>query len=332
MNPARCDEYDYINFLVAAQKSCSCVEAGRVQPRKANAPAHDSLNRMLNRKEPTTEDLWREAKGQISKEEGLLLMDDSTLDKPYAKQINLVYRHWSGKHHRVVQGINLLTILWTDGDKYAPCDHRIYDKQNDNLTKNQHFANLLSVAYLRGFKPRYVCFDGWYSGLANLKSIQQYGWQWFTRLRSNRLVDADNSGNVAIARIAISEEGRIVHLKGYGFVKVFRTVSPNGDVEHWATSHLEMHQLDRLSVAEKTWAIENYHRGIKQFCGIEKCQARSATAQRNHIGFAIRAFLRLQVYSYATGHSWFEAKMQIIRDAIRAYLENPIYTLLGSTA
>lgn len=105
---------------------------------------------------------------------------------------------------------------------------------------------------------------------------------------------------------------------------------PNGDVEHWATSNLEMRELDRVSVAEKTWAIENYHRGIKQSGGIEKCQARSATAQRNHMGFAIRAFLRLEVYSYATGYSWFEAKMQIIRDAIRAYLENPIYVLCST--
>jgi hypothetical protein len=154
MNPARCDEYDYINFLVAAQKSCSCVEAGRVQPSKANAPAHDSLNRMLNRKEPNTEDLWQEAKAQISKEEGLLLIDDSTLDKPYAKQIDLVYRHWSGKHHKTVLGINLMTILWTDGDKHIPCDYRIYDKRNDNLSKNQHFADLLNVASWRGFKPK----------------------------------------------------------------------------------------------------------------------------------------------------------------------------------
>lgn len=301
MNPARCDEYDYINFLVAAQKSCSGVEAGRVQPSKANAPAHDSLNRMLKRKEPNTEDLWQEAKAQISKEEGLLLIDDSSLDKPYAKPIDLVYRHGSGKHHKVVLGINLLTIWWTDGDKHIPCDYRIYDKRNDNLSKNQHVADLLNVASLRGFKPNYVCFDSWYSGLATLKLVRQSGWHWLTRLKSNRLVNPDDRGHVAIARIVLNELGRIVHLKGYGFVKVFRTVSPNGDVEHWATSKLEMRELDRVSVAEKTWTIENYHRGIKQSCGIEKCQARSATAQRHHMGFAIRAFLRWEVYSYATG-------------------------------
>ena len=331
MNPKRCNEYDYINFLVAAQKSYSCLEAGRVQPSKANTPAHDSLNRMLHRIQPNTEDLWREAQPQVNPQEGLLLLDDSTKDKPYAKKIDLVYRHWSGKHHNTVRGINLLTLLWTAGDKPIPGDYRLSDKPNDNLSKNDHVTDLLKVAYQRGFQPTYVSFDSWYSSLLNLKLIRQCGWHWFTRFKSNRLVNPDQTGNVPMARIDIGTTGRIVHLKAYGFIKVFRTVSLNGDVEHWATSHLERRPLERLSIAEPTWAIENYHRGIKQFCGIEKCQARSATAQRNHIGFSIRAVLRLEVFSYFTGHSWFEAKMQIIRDAIRAYLQNPKY-ILSTTA
>ena len=37
-------------------------------------------------------------------------------------------RHWSGKHHRVVQGINLTSLLWTDGEALIPTDFRLYDK------------------------------------------------------------------------------------------------------------------------------------------------------------------------------------------------------------
>jgi hypothetical protein len=42
-------------------------------------------------------------------------MDDTTLDKPYARKMDLVTRHWSSKHQRVVQGFALLTLLWTVG-------------------------------------------------------------------------------------------------------------------------------------------------------------------------------------------------------------------------
>lgn len=330
MNKKRCDEYDYINFLVASQRSCSCVEASKVQPTKVNAPAHDSITRMLHNLPLNNNALWVEAEPMIDKQTGILELDDSTLDKPYAKKIPLVHRHWSGKHHDTVKGINLLTLLWTDGDKHVPCDYRIYDKPNDEMSKNDHFKALLKLAHERGFEPKYVCFDSWYSSLDNLKLVRNLQWNWFTRLKSNRLVNPDGSGNVAIAQIEIEHGGRVVHLKAYGFIRVFRTVSPDGDAQHWATSNLDMNELDKLSLSEKSWVIENYHRGIKQFCGVEKCQARSANAQRNHISLALRAFLRLETYCYATGHSWFEAKAQIIREALRAYLDNPLY-LLQST-
>ena len=65
----------------------------------------------------------------------LLIIDDTTLDKPYAQQIALVHRHWSGKHHRVVSGINLVTLLWSDGTDAIPCDYRLYDKPTDGVTK-----------------------------------------------------------------------------------------------------------------------------------------------------------------------------------------------------
>ncbi|CAK8723933.1 Transposase [Candidatus Electronema aureum] len=83
----------------------------------------------------------------------------------------------------------------------------------------------------------------------------------------------------------------------------------------------------RLKYAELFWMIETYHRGVKQFCGIERCQARSENAQRNYIELAIRAFLRIEYHCFVKGISWFEAKTAIIRDAVRAYLARLIYTL-----
>ncbi len=75
------------------------------------------------------------------------------------------------------------------------------------------------------------------------------------------------------------------------------------------------------------FAIENYHRELKQNCGVERSQARSERAQRNHIGFALRAFLRLEWHSFSTGVSGFEAKLRLIRDAVRSYLDRPWITL-----
>lgn len=116
-------------------------------------------------------------------------------------------------------------------------------------------------------------------------------------------------------------------MKGYGLIRLFLIVAPDGDREYWATSDLKMTSLTRVRFAGYAWTIENYHRGIKQHCGVERAQVRAARAQRNHIGLALRAFLRLEWHCYRAGVSWFEAKTAIIRPAIRAYLTHPLYTL-----
>ena len=118
----------------------------------------------------------------------------STLDKPYAKKIELVRRHGLGKHHAVVEGINRVTLLWSDGDRHVPVDYRIDDKAGDALTKNDHFRALLEVAHGRGFMPEYVVFDSGYSSLDNLKPVRDFGWVWLTRLKAHRLVNPDRTG------------------------------------------------------------------------------------------------------------------------------------------
>jgi hypothetical protein len=326
MNPPKCDELDYIHFLIAAQKVFTCTEAARCQP-EGKGPAHDAFTRLLERQPPDTEALWQEAKGLVNREGGLLVLDDTTLDKPYAQKMELVTYHWSGKHRRVVRGINLQTLLWSDGKALVPCDFRVYAKAQDGKGKNDHFLAMLEEAKRRGFQPGFVLFDSWYASLRNLKGIQSYGWHWLTRLKSNRLVNPDGKGNVPISQAEVPPEGRVVHLKGYGFIKVFRTVSADGDEEYWATDDLQMEETTRKELERQGWGIEVYHRGIKQCCGLERAQVRKAVAQKNHLLYALRAFLRLERHKSRTGISWYEAKASIIREAIRAYLAHPAYGL-----
>ncbi len=331
MNPAKVSESDYINFLIATQKAYSCTEAERVQPASDRVPAHDAITRLLHRLEPSTSHLWQEAQPQVSLDTGILVVDDSTLDKFYAEKMELVTRHWSGKHGRVVQGINLITLLWTEGDRHIPLDYRFYEKAVDGATKNDHFRSMLATAKERGFHPQCVVFDSWYSSLDNLKTIRSCGWIWLTRLKRNRHINPDNTSNRPLYQVDIAAAGTVVHLKGYGLVKVFKIVTPDGDIDYWATSDLNLGELQRLQFAEFAWAIEEYHRGLKQCCGAERAQVRSSRAQRNHVGFAIRAFLRLEVHWFTTGISWYEAKLAIVRDAVRAYLAAP-HLVLNPTA
>lgn len=71
---------------------------------------------------------------------GTLSVDDSVLDKPYAHYIALVGHYWSGKHHAVVKGINLITLYYTDPhEQHQPVNFRVYDKA-ENKTKTIIFS------------------------------------------------------------------------------------------------------------------------------------------------------------------------------------------------
>ena len=327
MNKAKVTEYDYIDFLIGTQRVYSCTEAERVQPDEAGGPSHDAFTRHLHRLFPNTDRLWTEVRDHVDLTKGCLICDDSTSDKFYSRRIELVTRHWSGKHKRVVSGINLISLLRTDGERYIPADYRIYNKSSDGPTKNDHFRAMLRTAAERGFAPEFILFDSRYSSLDNLKLIRLFGRLRPTRPECGRHVNPDRTGNRPVQQADISESGDIVHLKGYGMVKVFRTVRTETDAEYWATDDLGMKELMRLKYAEFSRMIETYHRGIKQFCGVERCQARSEKARRNHIEMALRAFLRLEYHCFVKGISRFEAKTSIIRDAVGTYLAKPIYTL-----
>ena len=228
----KCRDTDYIDFLIASPRAFCCTEAAAVQPESTDPPAHDAFTRFLHRLEPDPQTLWLEARPLVHRTGGLLVLDDSTLDKPYAQKIDLVSRHWSGKHHAVVRGINLITLLWTDGDRQIPCDYRLFDKAKDKLTKNDHFRAMLRGAHQRGFAPECVGFDSWYSGLENLKLIRSLGWRWLTRLKANRNVNLDRQGLLPLSQTAIAATGTVVHLEGYALIRV--SVDPGSESERGA--------------------------------------------------------------------------------------------------
>ncbi len=237
MNPPKVTDADYINFIIATPRDVTATEAGRVQPESRNAAAHDAFTRLLARLEPDAETLWEEAKTPIDLRSGILVLDDSTLEKPYSNFNALVYRHWSGKQKEVVNGINLITLLWTDGVRVVPVDYRVFDKDRDGKTKNDHFAEMLMAAFERGFNPEIVCFDSWYASIENLKLVCALGWRFLTRMKSNRQIRIAGGKLQAVAEAGLcGGDGTICWLKGFGEIKVFRVNATDGAAEYWATN------------------------------------------------------------------------------------------------
>lgn len=88
-----------------------------------------------------------------------------------------------------------------------------------------------------------------------------------------------------------------------------------------------MDNEDRHKLQAICWTIENYHRALKELCCVEKCQARKAIIQRNHINCSIRTFLRLEVQHFLEGISPYQAQWDITKIGITAYIKGPKYAL-----
>ncbi len=95
MNPSKYNEYNYINFLIATQKTYSCTKPnGCSQNKPLHLPMMPSLDCSLD--EISSDELWQEAQKHVSLTSRILVMDDSTLDKFYAKKMEIVTHHCSG--------------------------------------------------------------------------------------------------------------------------------------------------------------------------------------------------------------------------------------------
>lgn len=316
----KCSLQLYRDFLIANQNRYSGVELSRVAP--DTSMAHDSVTRWLMKADFKPQDLWQFAKPLVRPEVGYLVLDDTVVSKPFAKNIDLARWQYSGREHREVNGIGIVNLLWTNAGEYVPVDYRLYAPDHDGKGKNDHFREMLDKAEQRGFSPRYVLFDSWYGALDNLKAIRRKGWHWVTDLKCNRLVSLAPHQFVAVSDLDL-DDGTVkrVWLKGYGEVIVCRLVLNNGDTRYLASSDVTHTGYDTLvGHWRQRWPIETFHQGLKQTTGVGNCSAQRAHAQRIHIFSSMVAFLKLERIRQRTGRSWYEQKAEITRPATVAYL------------
>lgn len=312
MSRHKCTKELYKAFLEASSLRYSGLALSEVSPKDLS---HDSVSNWLKSKCFRPREIWSLSKMHIRKDAPCLLIgDDTILDKDRSKKIELVKYQYSGNDHDVIAGIGLVNLLWygLENKEAVPVDYRVYDKDTDGKTKNDHFRDMLKLAESRGINPDAVVMDAWYSSLNNLKAICDFGWIFVTGLKKNRKVNR----NETLEKLTIPDEGLRIHLRGYGWVTVFRFVAKNGRTDYIATN-MENPTRDVIEDYIKArWSIEIYHRELKQTCGIERCQARTGRAQRNHIFMAIVSWIDKNKKRLFEKITLYQQQWEVIKNAI----------------
>lgn len=322
---ARCNDELYTSYLLSDPKYTSCTRLANVM----GTLSHDSVNRFLERERFEPKDLFEEEAPRIEFAGGILSVDDSILDKPYmdAKTASLIGNFWSGKHKRIVKGLSLITLFYTDIHGVSvPVNYRIYDKAIKK-TKNDYFLDMLKEVMLWGLRPAWITGDSWYSSIGNMKKIRKLNLNFMFGIENNRMISIERGQYIQVQKLEDwQDDERTVYLKGYGMVKVFRQIYKKS-YRYYIMSASDLDQLPHIKkidferVHAAHWSIERYHRAIKQVCHIEHFQVRGINQIKNHVFCALKGFVRLEFMRLdkVIGH-WYEVQRDLFVSSIRSFV------------
>jgi hypothetical protein len=323
---------DYCQFILSTLINYTITYMAEHHP----VFSHDAINRYLFDDDVSPSSVWLAVKGEIRySENACLIFDDTVLDKRHSFKIELVRHQYSGNEHGVIKGIGVVNCLYVNLDtlEYWIIDWRIYDPDEDGKTKLDHVRDMFDDALENKKLPfRTVLMDSWYAAKEVMMHIDKAGKVFYCPLKRNRLVDDSQGKNPYQAVAGLEWLGdemlRGKRVKIHGFPKdkkvmLFRVAATNR-TEYVATNDPSQNS----SVAVKTmcavrWKVEQYHREGKQMLGIEKCQCRSARAQKNHIGCVILVWHCMTKLARKLETNLYAMKKQLLSDYMRKELQNP---------
>jgi hypothetical protein len=286
----------------------------------------------------TPEVIWEQVKTVIEyDEDGFLVFDDSVSDKNHSHKIDLVRLQYSGNAHGLIKGIGVVNCLYVNPktQRYWIIDWRVYAPDSDAKSKLTHMQEMFDQALTVKKLPfRVVLMDSWYATKDLMLHLHRAKKFFYCPLKSNRKVD--DSGGVspyaAVSGLQWSDQeaakGKLIKVHGFPGalkVKLFRVATTNSRTEWVVTNDIDQESTDDTrSICAIRWKIEQYHREVKQTLGIEKCQCRSETAQRNHIGCVILAWNHLTSVARDLTTNIYALKEKMLTNYMKQELVQPL--------
>ena len=302
----------------------------------SNGFSHDAINRYLMEDDVSPNVVWQSV-GHLVRRSGnaCLIFDDTVLDKRHSFKIELVRRQYSGNEHGIVKGIGVVNCVYVnlETNEHWIVDWRVYDPDGDGKTKPGHVRDMLDDAIAQKSLPfRAVLMNSWYATKDLMMHIDKAGKVFYCPLKSNRKVD-ESQGKTPYKAVSGLEwfgdemlRGKLVKIHGFPMdhkVKLFRVAATNR-TEYVATNELSQDSAVAVRYMCKIrWKIEQYHREGKQMLGLEKCQCRKASAQKNHIGCAILAWHCLTRLARKLKTNIYALKNGLLSKYMKAELKNP---------
>jgi hypothetical protein len=244
---------------------------------------------------------------------GYLIVDDTVVAKPYARLFGEAAWVWSNKDRKVLFGVSVVLLVWTDGQRRIPLAFRVWHK--GGASKYDLALELLSYARNRlKCKPAFVLFDSWYPSKKLLKRIRDYGWYFVCQLKKTRVFE----GRALRCYTPQPYWQAVGALRGG--LKVFEVRYRR---KYYVTNRLSLSATEVRTLYRKRQEVEEVIRVLKSQLSLESCQAgyrRSSEAsprpgeraQEHHIALCLVAYLIVERERLDHEDTWRQRKRQLI--------------------
>ena len=246
--------------------------------------SHDRLRRVLFQQLAWSRRLWDCFASKLVREGGYLILDDTTWQR-WAKQAAAVSLVWSATAGRVILGMQVVLLLWTDGHRKIPLGLRIW--RPGGPSKIVLAEQLLREAERRGLRPAYVLFDSWYAAGSLLNLLERQGWKYVARLKSNRLLDG----------IAVNKKWpqRFGHARGWLRKVKHEVLVVKDGRRYFVTNATELTSAAVKQQYRMRQQIEETFRLLKQEFGWGGASHQKLQAQNAHLHLGLYALCLVQV-------------------------------------
>ena len=308
--------------------------------------SHDQVQRFLASSKRTSADLWRIAKPHVRKierKDAVMIVDDSIAEKPYTDENEIICWHYDHSKDQVVKGINFMSALYHSAglslpvgfELIAKTEHYVDPKdgkakRRSKVGKNELYQKMLKQVVRNQILFEYVLNDVWFASADNMMFVKHDLKKHFVMpLKSNRKValsaiDKRNGRFVSVETLKLEENAvQKIHLEGVDFPlllvkQVFKNEDGSTGIQSLVTSDTTLTYDEILSIYQKRWNIEPYHKSLKQNASLEKSPTQTVRTQTNHFFAALCGYIKLELLKSSTSTNHFALKSKLYFAAIQS--------------
>ena len=308
-----------------------------------NSISHDDVTRFLTQTQGNSKSLWHEVKGlvrQIESEDGVLIIDDTIIEKAYTDINGLISVHYDHSKDRYVQGINLVSAIYQSKGLQAPvcyenvvktlrCD--LKDRKEvwkSERTKNDIFRDLVSQTIRNQLSFRHLLCDSWYTNAENINHVLAFKKHLIGAVKSNLEIALSKKDRAAgkfqkINQLKLSIGCQLVYMRSVNqpvllCKDIFTNENGSEGILYLISTDTTMTFQQIITTYQKRWGVEDYHKSLKNNTSIQKSPTKTLQTQANHLFASLCAYIKLEQLKIVKKINHFALKEKLYIKAIQA--------------